>query len=258
MGITRKRANGGGVAIREYIETHKVFRSEDLWQACGQSKTNANLLSTAVSRGDVTKVRRGLYVSRVGQGRDLPVDKLSLAQAAFGADACFAYQSALELHGHAHYAAPSLVTCYSSKTDHFEFEGVSYKAWHAPENLSTRVDEEGWLVTSQAQTFVDCIDKPERACGTDNVLRSVSGLDVRPKTVLSLARARSKSCAKKAAAVLTIMYPGCEGEPDVQRVFEEEMSGCCYLGIDEGDPNKVFLTEWRVYVPSDYKALVRG
>lgn len=245
------------MAIRDYLETHRAFRSEDLWRACGQSKTNANLLSTAVANGDVSKVRRGLYVSHVGQGRELPVDKLALAEVAFG-DSCFAYQSALEIYGHAHYATPSLVTCYSDKTDFFEFEGVSYRAWRAPAGLSTRYDEMGRLVTSQAQTFVDCIEKPERACGADNVLRSVTGLNVRSKSALSLARKRSKSCAKKVAAVLVTMYPDCADEPAVQRVFEEQMSGCCYLGIDENDPDKVFLTEWRVYVPKDYDALVCG
>lgn len=243
------------MAIREYLETHRVFRADDLWQACGQSKTNANLLSSAVARGDVSKVRRGLYVSRVGQGRGLPVDRLSLAAVAFD-EACFAYQSALELYGRAHYATPSLVTCYSSRAASFEFEGVTYRAWRAPEGLATRVDEEGRCVTSPAQTFVDCIDRPDRACGYDNVLRSVTGLSVRPKTALSLARSRSKACAKKTAAVLTVMYPDCSGDAAVKRVFEEEMSGCCYLGIDENDPEKVFLTEWRVYVPSDYKSLL--
>ena len=247
------------MAIEGFLELNTVFTTSDIRRECGDTKTTSNLLSRAVASGKVERVKRGVYVSHVGKGVGTEPDRQLVAGALF--DRCvFAYQSALETYGCAHYGSPRLVTCFGSDSQSLAFRGVTYRCWKAPEFLSKVSDGNGHLVTSPDQTFVDCIHRPERALGYDNVCRSIRGLSPSVGRCLEIARRYGSACTKKVAFFLDSL-DSAKSEEDERLLAEERahrLEGFTRFGVAASDRDRLFVPQWRIYVKPDVPELLEG
>ena len=240
------------MAIKSYLETHGAFRVEDMLEECGRTQTNRNLLSAAVRAGKADKVRRGVYVSRVGRFAGADPDRYEIARALFD-DPVFAYQSALELHGCAHNIAPRLVTCFSGKTASASYGEVVFKSWKAaPEADSVWVGI-GKVATTPEQTFVDCLRHPERALGVENSVRSVGMLEVDPVRCLEIARACGPAVLAKTACILDLAgrLAGGEGREAAELARREVGASYAVLGPLGRKAEMAFDSRWRVYIPRE-------
>lgn len=245
------------MAIKRYIETHEVFRTDDLLNECGNTQSNRNLLSRAVKNGLVDCVRRGVYVSRTGRFVGVSPNRFAIAVVLFP-EAVFAYQSALELYEVAHNITPRLVTVFGNKRDSVEYNGIKFESYTAPKDLETRWLGIGRTATSPAQTFVDCIQQPSRALGVENCLRSISGLHVDAETCLELAATRDRATLIKVACILDLLGASEQRPEAFERARAQVGKGYYVLGIYNDRTDKVFNAKWRVYLPLEAESWLNG
>ena len=242
------------MAIERFIETHKVFTTEEVQAECGASSTTANLLSRAVASGKIERVKRGLYISHVGAAINREADKYEIGAKLFPGSV-LAYQTALEDLGFDHYCAPRLFTCWGAQNKSLTFHGVRYRCFAAPSELETEISlgHHQFCVTSTEQTIVDCVDKPSRALGYENVCLSLSNARPLVGPCLKLARRRAPSCAKKVGFLLE--NSGREFSEHEAFLIESERSkklkGYAVFGRGGSPQGKVFDSSWRLYVEPD-------
>ena len=242
------------MAIERFIETHKVFTTEEMQSECGSGSTTANLLSRAVARGKIERVKRGLCISHVGAAINREADKYEIGAKLFPGSV-LAYQTALEDLGFDHYCAPRLFTCWGKENKSLTFHGVRYRCFAAPPELDSTISVKhfGFRVTSTEQTVVDCVDKPSRALGYENVCLSFSNAWPLVAPCLELARLRSPSCAKKVGLLLE--NSGREfSREELEAIACEKtrkLRGYAVFGRDASPHGKVFDPAWRVYVEPD-------
>lgn len=242
------------MAIERFIETHRVFTIEEVREECGAGSTTANLLSRAVASGKIERVKRGLYISHVGAAINHEADKYEIGAKLFPG-LVLAYQTALEELGFDHYCAPRLFTCWGSENKSLTFHGVRYRCFAAPPALTLAIATKhfGFRVTTPEQTVVDCVEKPSRALGYENVCLSLSNAWPLVGPCLELARRRSPSCAKKVGLLLE--NSGREfSREELEAIAREKsckLKGYAVFGRDASPQGKVFDPAWRVYVEPD-------
>lgn len=236
------------MAIADYISTNQVFTSEELFRACGDNQTSANLLSRAVKSGTVTKVRRGLYVSNFGAFSTKDVSTYTIAEKAFD-NPVFANASALELYGVSHNVIRSLVVCYASKPQSFTWQGIKFIALKRPKELEVRTYK-GHLVTSREQTFIDCINRPELSGGLENVARSVSGLTLYLNHCIELASKHSRVSLQRCMVILKLLQAG---DAKINDYYDSlklaPYKSNCWIGLESSHYDKQFDSQYRVYYP---------
>jgi predicted transcriptional regulator of viral defense system len=168
------------VAIQEFLSTRQVFTAEDFAARFSGSQTDRNLLTRAVAKGGVDKVRRGVYVSKVGRFAGAAIDPLDVALAV-AADAVFCYNTALRLLGTAHNLTRQVQFFTASVTKVFTYDGVDYVpcrargARLAPQSILTSAGR-SYQATGKEQTLIDCLADISAAGGPDNLLHSLASL----------------------------------------------------------------------------------
>jgi predicted transcriptional regulator of viral defense system len=165
--------------LSEYIETTQAFTTEALLSAVGNTPSVRVALSRAVANGKVSKVRKGLYVSKTGKFTNEKADPHLIIQA-FKPDAVFVYHSALELHGLAHSLDNRTQFAFCGQPISFSYENIwflGYSKRGAPDIQSLSSKAFGTVnVTTREQTLVDCLAKIGRSGGAEEVIRSLSAL----------------------------------------------------------------------------------
>jgi predicted transcriptional regulator of viral defense system len=167
------------MAIQEFLSTRQVFTAEEFAAHFPGSQTDRNLLTRAVRRGAVDKVRRGVYVSKTGRFEGVPADPFAVALAV-APDAVFCYTSALQLLGLGHNLTNQIQFFITRRTAAFTYAGTHYRPRRAtsalsPQNVLTPAGR-SYRVTTKEQTLIDCLINVAAAGGPDNLLHSLSGL----------------------------------------------------------------------------------
>lgn len=246
------------MSIKDYIERHAAFRTDELLSACGDTRTNRNLLARAVSVGNVDRVRNGVYASRCGRFKGLPPDKWAIAAKLF-VDPVYCYQTALELHGRAHFETPRLLEAYSNRAFRIKYHGITFRSWNRPNKVVTTWVGVGKVATSHDMTFVDCLERPDRACGIESVLRSVPSLTLQPSVCIDIAQSRSDATLRKVGCVLELLGYG-ESFPEELAFARSKLTGTSYtrLGKEWEQEGSVFDSRWRVYLPRRWEEYING
>lgn len=164
--------------FRDYIETNHVFTIEQLIAEVDLSKSSVQTtLGRAVDALRVDRVRRGLYVSKVGAFARKGVDAFELV-AALDPSAVLSFHSALEAHGVAHNVSSTCRFRSSQVKSFFQYEGVSYVPYAFDPNAEAQRirsrDGIRVLTTTREQTIVDCLAYPDRSGGIEEALMSLS------------------------------------------------------------------------------------
>lgn len=163
--------------VKEFLQTTPVFTTNDVQKVASSKESAETLLRRAVASGEISRVRRGLYASKTGKFFGEATEPLRVIRA-LDADAVVSYHTALVVHGLAH----SVSFEYSFRTDAvksaFSFEDVRYVPYAQDASVRSQVNNGtaygSVLVTTREQTFVDCLSRPARAGGTEEVIRSLT------------------------------------------------------------------------------------
>ena len=175
---------------QSFYATHPVFTAQefDRFLANNGTATENNrkrLLAYYRERGRLVLIRPGLYgvVPFGTEAATYPVDTYLIASR-LKADAVIGYHSALSFHGFAHSMREErLIVTRHPMGKPFLFRGVSYRTVQPPQALVDAGQEEIGIeqherqdetlrVTSLERTLVDCLDRPRRSGGWEEVWRS--------------------------------------------------------------------------------------
>lgn len=191
----------------EYISTHHVFTTSGLLAACDSPTSAEEQLRIAVKAGKVERIRRGLYASMTGRYIGLPPESLEII-AAIDPDAPVCYHTALEVLGVAHNVSSRREFRTDKLRKAFEYRGILYLPYPEVSGLRTRkarTDAAGRIcTTTKEQTLCDCLSRPDRAGGVEEVIRAVSSFAyVDCDIVLQIARTLAKTDIARIGWVLS-------------------------------------------------------
>ena len=215
-------------------------------------------LAKLVERGDIERVRSGLYVATSGPGADGSpdvADRYTIASKV-REEYYLGFHTALELHGCAYSWFNSVTVCLGPGAHFkpFEFQGTAYRpALTDRPRLGTEViDRNGHRVTvsNPTRTFLDCLDRPNLAGGWEEVLKSLESLPgVQADELVSILRVFDKRILfRKAGRVLELLGPNMYYEgvlETVEDALEEEVGGQP-LYMDRRSPGPL-NERWNVY-----------
>lgn len=159
----------------------RVFTTEDAAKLMERTnETMAKQLSYLSSRGDIEKIRRGLWAV-------IPIEEDSahanpyLIGARLAGDQPYAllYHTALELHGVAH--SPSDLVHVGVSQHLFaplDHHGVQYRprpmeAWEADWTVGVQLEGQEVRITDREATLVHCVQCPHWSGGVEEVMQSI-------------------------------------------------------------------------------------
>lgn len=161
----------------EFISTHHVFKTSELLASCDSPLSAEEQLRIAVKTGKVERLRRGLYVSMAGRYEGVLPDSLEII-VAIDPDAPVCYHTALDILGVAHDVSFQREFRTDKLGTAFEYRGICYVPYPPEAGLRTRrvrTDAAGRInATTKEQTLCDCLARPDRAGGIEEVVRAIS------------------------------------------------------------------------------------
>lgn len=243
------------MAIQRFLETRQVFTSAEFSRAFPDSQTDRNLLSRAVGNGRVERVRRGVYVSKVGPFSRTPADPFEIA-GAVAEDAVFAYTSALQLHGVLHNLTNRTQFFTARRLAGFSYDRQDYLPHHVGEREPDRqsmltASGRTYRVTTREQTLVDCLTRPRLAGGPENVLRSLAGFAyLNTHRVAELAQEESLSARARIGWVLETRRDAW-GVPDetLSALRDSLGAGPSYFWSSTTPKDSHWVNGWKLYLP---------
>lgn len=243
------------MAIREFLSTRQVFTVEDFAARFPGSQTDRNLLSRAVKRGGVDRVRRGLYVSKTGRFEGTTADPLDVALA-LAPDAVFCYTSALDLLGVAHNLTNRVQFFTTKPTASFTYDRVRYLPRSA---AGTRPPPLGLLsptgrsyrVTTEEQTLIDCLTNMAAAAGPDHLLHSLSGMAaLEPDLAAETAATAPASVRARLGWILEVKRDDWEVADQTLADLEASLgSGPSYFWSSSTPRDRFWVKRWKLYLP---------
>ncbi len=191
----------------EYISSHHVFRTRELLASCDSPSSAEEQLRVAIRSGKVERIWHGLYASMAGRYQGAPPDSFEVI-AAIDPDAPVCYHSALDVLGVAHGVSFRREFRTDKLRASFEYGGVRYVPYPSEPGLRTRkarTDAESRVkTTTKEQTLCDCLSRPDRAGGIEEVLRAVSSFAyIDCDIVLEIARTLGKTDIARIGWVLS-------------------------------------------------------
>ncbi len=200
--------------LKQFFETHAVFRYEDLAEfmvAQGKYRRESwqQQLNYHKKAGHIIHIRKFLYAVKPLTSQDYWVDPYLIASKAAG-DAVIAYHTALELHNIAYSTFSELVFLTNRRMAPFSYEAQRYRAINQPKVLidvgrekygMEDIKRNGIMVkiTSLARTVVDVLDRADLGGGWEEIWRSldhITQLDVESVVTYALLLNNSTTVAK--------------------------------------------------------------
>lgn len=226
-------------------------------------------LAKLIERGDIERVRRGLYVATSGPGLDGSPDVADryIIASKVREEYYLGFHTALELHGCAYSWFNSVTVCLGPGAHFrpFEFQGTAYRpVLTGLPRLGTEVivrNGHQVRVSNPTRTFVDCLDRPHLAGGWEEVLKSLESLPgVRGDELVSILRAFDKRILfRKAGRVLELLGANMYYEgvlETVEDVLRKEVGGQP-LYMDRRSPGPLD-ERWNVYEVPGLDRMLEG
>lgn len=224
-------------------------------------------LRRMVGRGQLKRVRRGLYVALSPVEDEPSVDKLLIASK-IRSEYFLGYHTALEFYGCAYSAQNEAYICVrpEKRFDPFEFRQFRFRPVRV-HDINTEVEKKNYrghilCVSGRERTFIDCLDKVEYAGGWEEALKSLQnlgGLDFEKIEGLTI-EADSDILLRKVGIVLELLkdrsmfYEHLHDEILV-RLAETVSEQTRYL--IRGVPGSL-NPRWRLYIPEGFEDKLIG
>ncbi len=251
------------IMIEDYIENNPVFTRRELMDGCGDTQTNANLLSRAKKAGKVVPVARGVYASNTGRFRASEASPYAIAQK-LGKDVVFAYSSALALLVGTHDVTSRMTFYADSAERRVDWGGHEYVSYSKPDAVSARrrrlPDGTTVVFTDKEQTIIDCLARPDRCGGAEALLRSLSAIEyVDAEKLADKASARSKSVSAKLGWIFEAKREAWNVPGSVIEKLREKVSGKgpFYFARTHDAADGSWCAGWRLYLPASERECER-
>ena len=252
--------------IKDYLEETAVFRLEDLMEKCGDTASNANLLSRAVRAGKARRVKAGVYVSNTGRYKNTRPDKLAVASV-LAPDACVCHLTALSLYAGEQNVMFSATLYSNILRSPVEFDGITYRPYRYPssgvETMTKRL-KAGISVrtTTKEQSVLDSLHRPSRCLGTEGVLRTAGSiLRLDGERLAELSMARSASACAKAGWLLEEKSSEWEIDKKTLAALHARIGSGPHYFDGKDRPNDSYDPKWKLYFPEPLETIkewVRG
>lgn len=243
------------MAIKDFIENTAVFTRTELLAATGNSQTNLNLLSEAVSSGRVRRVTRNVYASDSGRYRAAEANPYLVADK-LGEGVVFNYSSALNILVGLHNVTGQ-ISLYSdvSRKKTIEFLGKVYIQYPRPEYLAVRThmlpSRQMTTLTDKEQTIVDCLAHPERCGGLESFLRSISALNfIDSDHLLDLVKPEGASVKARCGWLLDTLSTRWSVSSDVLDQIQAALRRGPYYFEGKRTSMAGWVRKWHLYLPA--------
>ncbi|MFX0207273.1 MAG: hypothetical protein ACFFDT_14895 [Candidatus Hodarchaeota archaeon] len=227
-----------------------------------------------VKQRKLLRIRRGLFLGiPLGYSDDqIPNFNKFLVAAKFRyGQSILAYHSALEFYGCAYNTFDEVFLGVKTKFAPFTVCGIKYrpvflrkpdlhiKKLTVSNNVNIRV-------TSRERTFIDCINQPKYAGGWEESLKSLeslNGIDFKKLLELIDDFSPSQLLIRKTGYILDLlrdhsMYYEELPQDLLKRLELMVSSSKIYLDRNRRGGKNVYISRWRLFVPSDFKDNLRG
>lgn len=240
--------------FREYIEQTHAFTIDQMAGACDLSPASVKTtLRRAIRSGQIERVRRGAYVSKVGRFSTSGIDAFELASA-IDESAIFSFHSALEAHGVAHNVSSVCQFRSAVVKTPFEYSGTSYRPYPSMPAVPTQVIRgRGALrtiATTREQTIVDCLEHPDRAGGVEEALVSLSLFPyIDAEELEALVSNRSASLAARVGWLLEQKSKSWRVSEEVLERFQSMAAGGPFRLDKDAGKSLGWSNRWRLCLP---------
>jgi len=243
------------MALQEFLANTQVFTSHDIARAFPDSQTDRNLLTRAVQRGGVERVRRGLYVSKTGPFSHTRTDPFDIANAV-AADATFCLMSALQLQGVSHDLVNRIQFYSHQHISPFGYDGFAYEPHRlngqgiATQSVFTSSGKV-FQATTREQTLVDCLVQLTAAGGPEHLLRSLSGFTfLDAATAVRLTDSASLTVKARLGWVLEAKREDWQVADGVLASLQDALGGGPYYFYSSASPrDQYWVKRWKLYLP---------
>ncbi|MGQ9720974.1 MAG: type IV toxin-antitoxin system AbiEi family antitoxin domain-containing protein [Candidatus Jordarchaeum sp.] len=222
-----------------------------------------------MEEGKLARIRRGLYavVPPLEKPEEYLPDKF-LVGSRIRERYYLGYHTALEFYGCAYsfFNEVYVVVGKSGRFDAFYYKNLRFRPVFL-EDLNLGVEEKRYLnqvirVSSKERTFVDCVDRVEYAGGWVEALKSLQSLSgvSFDKLFVVLSLYNKDFLFRKVGFILeflretSVFYENVSGELS-ESIRERVGKTPMYL---EKNSSLYYDRNWNLYVPRDFKSLVRG
>ena len=159
------------------MQTTPVFTTADVQKVSSSKESAETLLRRAVASGEIHRIRRGLYASKMGKYQGETTEPFRVIST-LDPKAVVSYHTALTAHGLVHNVSFEYSFRSNSVKSPFFFEDVRYVPYMANGSVRTQVLHSAAygsiLATTREQTLVDCLSHLPRAGGAEEAIRSLS------------------------------------------------------------------------------------
>jgi len=244
---------------------NKFITSSEAKDIVGNANTARIILSRLFGRGQLLRVRGGLYAAippeRVGM--EYEVDRYPLIDKALGAKGALAFHSALELHGVAQSSFTTVFYLSEKSVRPFEFQEILFKVIRTERLFGTMPlfrNEVQLNVTDKERTFLDCIRRPDLCGGLEEYLKSFEGfVQLSPARLLDyLERFGDLSLYQRAGFVLTLLRNELKVPEDLLEVLRSRVGKVRFPLVPGSRKDDSRLdAEWKVLVPKNLEEMTR-
>lgn len=231
----------------------KLFSLKDVASLTNNENTAKSLLSTGVKNGTICRVKMNLYAVTDMATLRCAANKYEIASH-ISEDACVAYHSAMEYHGHGHqlFNEVSVMTSYSFRP--FEFEGITYirRQGKIKEGVMVPLMNSMVRVTDLERTVVDCIDRIKYAGGIEELLNNLSAITYIDETKLLdyLEAYQKASLYQKTGYLLSMFKKQMRLSAGFFRQCKVHIGKSTRYLTDSTD-DSYYDAEWRLCVPKE-------
>lgn len=240
--------------FRDYIERNHAFTVDQLAVSCELAPVSVKTtLKRAIEAGQIERVRRGAYVSKIGRYSDAVIDSFELVSA-LDCKAVFSFHSALEVFGVAHNVSSICQFRSDSVRTPFTYSGVRYRPYPSIPGIQMQ-SVRSWaglyiLTTSKEQTIVDCLEHPDRAGGLEEVLMSVSLFSyVDAESLARMVSGKSASIAARVGWLLEQKQRDWNVSPETLSSLESMASGGPFRLDKDSRHSNGWSSRWQLCLP---------
>ena len=149
----------------------KVFNFEDICKLTGNSNTAKSLIRAELEKNHIKKVKHNLYVVCNLENNN-PIGNPFMIGSKVSNNSYISYRSALEFHSKSKEIFPTISVSSPKKFEDFEFDNYSYK--YISNKFDFGIIEVNRIrVTDKERTFIDCVNKPELAGGSEFLITAL-------------------------------------------------------------------------------------
>ena len=234
----------------------RCFTHRDMVKLTGSESAALWHIRNYLKKGYIERVRRDLYAV-ISLETSQPIPTRFQIASRVADDACVSHHSALEYYGYANQVFYELYLAVPERTRPFSYDGIQYRPVLYQGKAGVSETGTGVRVTSPERTVIDCIADISLAGGLEEFLRCLALIPSLNEASLleALSIYHRRQLYQKAGFILE-SFRNDLMLPDEFFTVCEQKSSASKTYLTNEHKGYVLNERWKLYAPSDLKALV--